>query len=108
MITYSLTTNCNFLIFLLSDCFNCLPIAAIIDEKIFCCHGGLSPNLHSMEAIREIRRPTDVPGNNKLQFIYSLFIVKIGDVAHKYRRALNIYIFFLRIYSVTRGWIQYL
>lgn len=44
-----------------SDCFNCLPIAAIIDDKIFCCHGGLSPDLASMDQIRQLSRPTDVP-----------------------------------------------
>ena len=33
------------------DCFNCLPVAALIDEKIICMHGGLSPELSSFEQI---------------------------------------------------------
>lgn len=41
-------------------------MAAIVDEKIFCCHGGLSPDLHSMEQIRRIMRPTDVPDQGLL------------------------------------------
>ncbi|KAF5384855.1 hypothetical protein D9615_001507 [Tricholomella constricta] len=43
------------------DVFNCLPIAAIVASKIFCVHGGLSPSLHSMDDIKRIQRPTDVP-----------------------------------------------
>ncbi|KAI1496014.1 Metallo-dependent phosphatase-like protein [Biscogniauxia marginata] len=43
------------------DCFNTLPIAAIVAGKIFCVHGGLSPALGHMDDIRNIARPTDVP-----------------------------------------------
>ena len=37
-----------------TDCFNCLPVAAIVDEKILCMHGGLSPELLNMEQVRYI------------------------------------------------------
>jgi len=51
---------------LFTDAFNCVPIAAIVDEKIFCMHGGISPDLNSMEQIRRIMRPTDVPDTGLL------------------------------------------
>ena len=44
-----------------TNCFNSMPVAALIDDKIFCCHGGLSPDLHSFDQIRRVARPTDVP-----------------------------------------------
>jgi serine/threonine-protein phosphatase PP1 catalytic subunit len=43
------------------DAFNCLPVAAIIDEKILCMHGGLSPDLHRLDQINKITRPSSVP-----------------------------------------------
>ena len=43
------------------DCFNTLPVAAIIDDKILCMHGGLSPEIHTLDQIKKIVRPTDVP-----------------------------------------------
>ncbi|KAG1326235.1 serine/threonine-protein phosphatase PP1 [Cocos nucifera] len=43
------------------DCFNCLPIAAVIGEKILCMHGGLSPELTSLDKIRQIERPIEIP-----------------------------------------------
>ncbi|XP_055380327.1 serine/threonine-protein phosphatase alpha-2 isoform-like [Condylostylus longicornis] len=44
-----------------TDCFNCLPVAALIDDKIFCCHGGLSPELDNFDQIKSIPRPIDIP-----------------------------------------------
>jgi serine/threonine-protein phosphatase PP1 catalytic subunit len=49
-----------------SDVFNCLPVAALIDEKIFCMHGGLSPELKNLDQIKNIMRPTDVPDTGLL------------------------------------------
>ena len=44
-----------------SDVFNCLPVAALVDEKILCMHGGLSPELNNLQQIADIPRPCDVP-----------------------------------------------
>jgi serine/threonine-protein phosphatase PP1 catalytic subunit len=49
-----------------TDCFNCLPIAALIDDKILCMHGGLSPELVKVDSIKNIVRPTDVPDTGLL------------------------------------------
>jgi serine/threonine-protein phosphatase PP1 catalytic subunit len=49
-----------------ADCFNCLPIAAIVGEKIFAMHGGLSPELQNMNQIRGVNRPTDIPESGLL------------------------------------------
>ena len=48
------------------DVFNVLPFAAVVDEKIFCIHAGLSPDLNSPDQIKRIMRPTDVPDSGLL------------------------------------------
>jgi serine/threonine-protein phosphatase PP1 catalytic subunit len=49
-----------------ADSFNCMPVAAIIEDKILCMHGGLSPDLERMGQILELPRPTDVPDEGLL------------------------------------------
>ncbi|TPX34704.1 hypothetical protein SmJEL517_g02672 [Synchytrium microbalum] len=65
-----------------TDAFNCMPLAAVVAGKvtwdisqimhsivantyifmqIFCVHGGLSPSLNTMDDIRNVSRPLDVP-----------------------------------------------
>ncbi|KAL2512058.1 Protein-serine/threonine phosphatase [Abeliophyllum distichum] len=41
-------------------------LAALVDDKILCMHGGLSPDLRNLDQIRNIPRPTDDPDSGLL------------------------------------------
>lgn len=43
-----------------------MPIAAIIEEKILCMHGGISPELAKTKKILSLNRPTEIPNQGLL------------------------------------------
>ena len=39
-----------------TEIFDYLPLASIIDDKVFCVHGGLSPSISTLDEIKVIDR----------------------------------------------------
>jgi serine/threonine-protein phosphatase PP1 catalytic subunit len=46
--------------------FSYLPVAALVDNKIFCVHGGLSPKLIDVRSINNIKKGTRIPDSGLL------------------------------------------
>jgi len=44
-----------------TDLFDYLPLSALVDNSIFCLHGGLSPNASTLEDIQNLDRRQEVP-----------------------------------------------
>jgi serine/threonine-protein phosphatase 2A catalytic subunit len=45
----------------LTDVFDYLPLCALIENEIFCLHGGLSPMMDTIDHIRQLDRVQEVP-----------------------------------------------
>lgn len=45
----------------LTEVFDHMPIAALVDGKVFCVHGGLSPKIKRIDQINTIERKIEIP-----------------------------------------------
>jgi serine/threonine-protein phosphatase 2A catalytic subunit len=44
-----------------TDLFDYLPLSIVVDDKVFCVHGGLSPQLETLDDVRKLHRFQEVP-----------------------------------------------
>jgi serine/threonine-protein phosphatase 6 catalytic subunit len=55
------------------DVFDCLNTAAVIDGRILCVHGGLSPDIRTLDQIRTIDRRQEVPHEGAYCFYFFFY-----------------------------------
>jgi serine/threonine-protein phosphatase 4 catalytic subunit len=44
-----------------TDVFDCLTLSAVVENRIFCVHGGLSPSISSLDQLKSLERRQEIP-----------------------------------------------
>ena len=49
-----------------AEVFDCLALAAVVESRIFCVHGGLSPAIQSLDQLKALERRQEIPHNGAI------------------------------------------
>ena len=79
---------------IICEVFNYLPLAAIINNNIFCISGGLSPDFETMEEINKIDRFVCIDNSDNI-----FGLMANSPVEYSYWK-------FLYFYNIINGWMQ--